>query len=84
MCKEAVASDGRAFALGMNTSIVFMLAMVFVIPAGFGFVVWRSVRSAAERRARGEDVATPGALRWNDKAFEAKASKSADKKTPEV
>jgi len=71
MCKEAVASDGRGFAQGMNTSILFMLAMVFVIPAGFGFVVWRSVCSAAERRARGEDVSTPGALRWSDKTFEA-------------
>jgi hypothetical protein len=83
MCKEAVASDGRAFALGLNTSIVFMLAMVFVIPVGFGFVVWRSVRSAAERRARGEDVATPGALRWNDSAFEAKPRKREDSKTPD-
>jgi hypothetical protein len=84
MCKEAVASDGRAFALGLNTSIVFMLAMVFVIPLGFGFVVWRSVRSASERRARGEDVATPGALRWNDSAFEANPRKRKDSKTPDA
>ena len=41
-----------------------MLGMVFAIPAVFGLVVWRSFRSEAERRARGELVGTPGALRW--------------------
>ena len=41
-----------------------MLSMVFVIPVAFGLVVWRSFRSEAARRARGEDVATPGKLRW--------------------
>lgn len=76
MCKEAVASKGSGLAGGLNTSICFMLAMVFVIPAGFGFVVWRSIRSEADRRARGEDVATPGKLRWHDAAFEAKPRKS--------
>ena len=75
MCKEAVASDVRGFQLGLNTSIVFMIAMVFVIPVGFGFVVWRSMRSEAERRARGEDVSTPGKLRWRDADFEARPRK---------
>jgi hypothetical protein len=42
-----------------------MLGMVFTIPAGFGLLVWRSYRSEAARAARGEDVATPGALRWS-------------------
>jgi hypothetical protein len=64
MCKEAVASKGSTLASGLNTSILFMLGMVFVIPAGFAVVVWRSIRSEGERRARGEDVATPGKLRW--------------------
>ncbi len=41
-----------------------MLGMVFALPAGFAWLVWRSFRSEAERRARGELVATPGALRW--------------------
>jgi hypothetical protein len=78
MCKEAVASGSHGFAVGLNTSILFMLAMVFVIPVGFGFVVWRSVRTAAERRARGEDVATPGKLRWNDADFEPAPRKRSD------
>ena len=43
-----------------------MLAMVFVIPSAFGLIVWRSFRSADARRARGEQVGTPGALRWGD------------------
>jgi len=41
-----------------------MLSMVFLIPLGFGFVVWRSFRTAARRRERGEQVSTPGAMRW--------------------
>jgi len=41
-----------------------MISMVFLIPAGFGFVVWRSFRSADARRARGEQVSTPGSIRW--------------------
>jgi hypothetical protein len=41
-----------------------MISMVFLIPAGFGFVVWRSFKSAEVRRARGEQISTPGALRW--------------------
>lgn len=43
-----------------------MLAMVFSVPLGLAFVVWRSFRSEAERRARGEDVSTPGAVRWTE------------------
>jgi type IV secretory pathway TrbD component len=67
MCKAAMAArDGRALSAGLNASILFMLVMVFTIPAGFGFVMWRSFRSEAERRARGEDVATPGAMRWTE------------------
>ena len=41
-----------------------MLGMVFVIPAGFGLLVWRSYRTASARRSRGEAVGTPGAVRW--------------------
>lgn len=43
-----------------------MLSMVFAIPIGFGFVVWRSFRSEGRRRARGERIDTPGAIRWSD------------------
>jgi hypothetical protein len=41
-----------------------MLTMVFALPLGFGWLVWRSFRTEAERRARGEIIATPGAVRW--------------------
>jgi hypothetical protein len=43
-----------------------MLAMVFILPSAFGLLVWRSFRSASARSARGEQIATPGALRWED------------------
>lgn len=49
-----------------------MLSMVFVIPAGFAFVVWRSFRSAESRRARGEQLYAPGALRWEAERGESK------------
>lgn len=41
-----------------------MLGMVFALPLGFSWLVWRSFRTEAERRARGELVSTPGAIRW--------------------
>lgn len=42
-----------------------MLAMVFAVPATFGFVVWRSYRTAAERSERGELTQDPGTIRWD-------------------
>jgi hypothetical protein len=51
-------------ARGLNNSILFMLGMVFLLPAGFGLLIWRSYRSESSRAARGEPVATPGAIRW--------------------
>ena len=41
-----------------------MLSMLALIPATFALLVWRSFRSEAARRARGEAVSTPGTLRW--------------------
>jgi hypothetical protein len=41
-----------------------MLAMVFTIPSGFAFLIWRSYRSAAARAARGEPLAPAGTIRW--------------------
>ena len=41
-----------------------MLSMVVLIPTGFGFVVWRSYRSAARRAEKGEPIETPGAIGW--------------------
>ena len=41
-----------------------MLSVVFSLPLLFGFVVWRSYRSAEARARRGEPISTPGALRW--------------------
>ena len=42
-----------------------MLGMVFAVPLTFGFVVWRSYRTAAERLARGEMTHTPDTIRWD-------------------
>ena len=42
-----------------------MLGVVFTLPLVFGLVVWRSYRTESARSARGEDVSTPGKLRWS-------------------
>ncbi len=47
-----------------------MLSMVFLIPAGFALVVWRSFKTAGERQARGEQIHTPGARRWEAESSE--------------
>ena len=44
-----------------------MLSMVFLLPTGFGFVVWRSYRKNQRLRAEGAGYqANPGAMRWGD------------------
>lgn len=43
-----------------------MLVMVFAVPSLFGLLVWRSYRTEGRRRAQGEAIDTPGALRWTD------------------
>lgn len=63
-CRAALASDRGNFAGALNTSILFMLAMVFLVPLGFGFAVWNSYRSAASRERAGESFAPSGKRRW--------------------
>lgn len=41
-----------------------MIAMVFVVFAGFSGLVWWSFRSARRRAERGETFAPPGKVRW--------------------
>jgi hypothetical protein len=44
-----------------------MLAMVlFVIPGGFGFAVWRSYRSERLRSEEGQDFQPEGKIRWSE------------------
>jgi hypothetical protein len=45
---------------------MFMLAMVFAVPGAFGLLVWRSYRTEGRRRAGGEAIDTPGAVRWTE------------------
>jgi hypothetical protein len=42
-----------------------MLGMVFAIPVGFGFVVWRSYRAERARSAGGQSFAPVGKERWD-------------------
>lgn len=49
-----------------------MLSVVFTLPLAFGFLVWRSYRSADARARRGEPISTPGALRWADGEVDAR------------
>jgi hypothetical protein len=49
----------------LNWSILFMLSVVFGLPVAFAFLIRRAYRSAAERASRGEELGTPGALRWS-------------------
>lgn len=46
-------------------SVYFMLVMVlFVVPGGLVFLVWRSYRGARARAAAGEGYRPEGKLRW--------------------
>ena len=52
-CKEAVMADsGVPTASGFNTSILFMMAMPFVLLAAFGIRIWLSARRRAAAEAR--------------------------------
>lgn len=60
----AVASDASGFGVGMNKSILFMLSMVFLIPAAIALLVWNTYR--AQRAAGAERFVADGKLRWGD------------------
>ena len=65
-CREAIASTHARLAEGFNTSILFMLGMVFVgVPGGFAAVVWWSYRSARLRAGEGQAFRPDGKLRWS-------------------
>ena len=66
MCKNAVGSDRNHLGEGINTSVLFMIAMVFVVLGSFLGVVWWSYRSARVRERHGEVFAPPGKVRWGD------------------
>ena len=65
MCKNAVGSDRNHLAEGINTSVLFMIAMVFVVLGSFLGVVWWSYRSGRAREQRGDVFAPEGKVRWS-------------------
>jgi hypothetical protein len=66
MCKNAIGSDRNHFGEGINTSVLFMIAMVFVVLGSFLGVVWWSYRSARVRENQGDVFAPAGKVRWTD------------------
>jgi hypothetical protein len=64
MCKNAIGSDRNHLAEGINASVLFMIAMVFVVLVGFLLLVWASIRAGRRREQRGEVFAPEGKLRW--------------------
>jgi hypothetical protein len=66
MCKNAIGSDRNHFGQAINTSVLFMIGMVFTVLVSFLAIVWWSYRSAEKREARGEVFAPAGKLRWSD------------------
>ena len=65
MCKNAVGSDRNHLGEAINTSVLFMISMVFVVLGSFLGIVWWSYRSARSRASRGEVFAPAGKLRWS-------------------
>jgi len=64
MCKNAIGSDRNHLAEGINSSVLFMIGMVFTVFAGFSLLLWASVRAGRRRARRGEVFAPEGKLRW--------------------
>lgn len=70
MCKNAVGSDRNHLGEGINTSVQFMIGMVFLVLFAFlGLVGW-SYWDGRRREQRGETFAPPGKLRWTPEDFE--------------
>jgi heme/copper-type cytochrome/quinol oxidase subunit 2 len=65
MCKNAIGSDRNHFGEAINTSVLFMIGMVFVVLGAFLAVVWWSYRSARTQEKKGEIFAPAGKLRWS-------------------
>ena len=65
MCKNAIGSDRNHLGEGINTSVLFMIGMVFAVLFSFLGIVWFSYHSARRREERGEVFAPPGKLRWS-------------------
>lgn len=66
MCKNAIGSDRNHLAEGINTSVLFMIAMVFIVLFGFIGFVWWNTRAARARERAGEMFTPAGKLRWTD------------------
>jgi hypothetical protein len=64
MCKNAIGSDRNHFGEAINTSVLFMIGMVFTVLLSFLLVVWASYRSARRRERQGEAFAPAGKVRW--------------------
>lgn len=55
-----------------------MLGMVFLLPAGFGLLVWNSFRTNARRRALGQGFQAGGdRIRWVDPESDAESNPGA-------
>ena len=53
-CKEAYTADGQSpVSSGFNTSIVFMMAMPFVVLGGFVLRLWLAQRRKTQSGAQG-------------------------------
>lgn len=65
MCKNAIGSDRNHLGEAINTSVLFMIGMVFVVLGAFLCVVWWSYRSARRQEERGEIFRPAGKLRWS-------------------
>jgi hypothetical protein len=65
-CRQAIAASQASLAEGFNTSILFMLGMVFVgVPGGLAATIWWSYRSARLKAAEGRGFRPDGKLRWS-------------------